>query len=309
MPLPTQIHRDKALENISIAYMPAAFIADQLIPEVRVQHESDLYYVFSTDHLKLDETVRANGAEANRVTFNMSYSSYFLREHALKDIVTDRDRANADTAIRPDIDATENLTNKILLRKEYDAANLLFDKTNFSNNASLTSTMAFTQDTTLSNPIVQIDSATSKIISSCGMVPNKMIINHDTYVGLKNHQSIVDRVKYTSADSITESMLAKMFTLSQLLVGRAIQDTADVLDTTTMSYIWSNCCMLCYMEPSPGLKKPSAAYKFQSVAKGAPYTVKKWREEELDGDYIEVGTMYQYKAVATQCAYLIVDTA
>jgi len=142
MPISNQLHRDKALENISVAYMPNEFIADKLVPKVPVMHESDVYYVFDQDIMALPETLRADGSQSRQATYNLSTSSYRVEEHAVNDIVTDRMRANADKALKPDVDATEILTKKILIRREVECANIAFDTANFSNNVSLAAAAA-----------------------------------------------------------------------------------------------------------------------------------------------------------------------
>ena len=308
MPLMSQMHRDKALENISVAYMPNEFIADRLVPKVPVVHESDVYYVFDLDIMSLPETLRADGSESREASYNLSSSSYKLEEHALNDKVTDRMRANADKAIKPDIDVTEVLTKKILIRREVECAAIAFDSNVFSNNASLAAADAWSSNTTTSNPIVDIDSATSKIIASSGYTPNKLVIDDPTFRAAKNHVSIVDRIKYTTVDSVTEQMLAKLFNVGECLVGRSIYNTADEGLDASLGNIWSNCALLCYMEPSPGLRKASAMYQFQGMGSGSQYTVTKWRNEARKADIVEVSTMFQYKAIATACAYLIKDT-
>jgi hypothetical protein len=308
MPLPSQLHRDKALENISVAYMPNEFIADRLVPKIPVMHESDVYYVFDQNIMSLPETLRADGSEAREASYDLSTSSYKLAEHALKDIVTDRMRQNADKAIKPDIDATEVLTKRILIRKEVECANIAFDKSNFSNNASLAAAAAWSSNTTTTNPITSIDSATSKIIASSGYTPNKLVIDDPTFRACKNHVSVIDRVKYTTADSITENMLAKLFNVQEILVGRALRDTAQEGLTNSMNFVWSSCAFLAYMESSPGLRKASAMYQFLGMGAGSPFTVTKWREESRKGDMVEVSSLFQYKAIATQCAYLILKT-
>lgn len=308
MPYAKQIHQDKALEGVSVALRPGEFIADRLLSAVKVKHESDKYYVYSTDIMSLPETLRANGAEANQITFNMSTSTYTLEEHALKGVVTDRDRDNADKAISPDIDMTEVLTKKILIRKEVECATMIQEPLTFTNTISLSSDMAWTANTILSNPITQIDSGTSKIIGSSGYKPNKLAIDDATFRGAKNHVSIVDRVKYTSADSITEQMLAKIFNLEEVLVGRAVYETAAEGLTSSLGWIWTNMAWLAYVEPNPGLRKASAAYQFLQQKTGSPYTVKKWRVEERDGDWIEVSSTFKMQPIATGCAYLFEDT-
>ena len=75
-----------------------------------------------------------------------------------------------------------------------------------------------------------------------------------------------------------------------------------------MTYIWDGNTFVGYVNPSPGIRKVSAGYTLQLNAKGIPYKTKKWREEKRGGDLIEVSTMYQPKAVATLCGYLITGT-
>lgn len=309
MPLPTQLHRDKALEQVSVAYMPNEFIADRLVPTVPVKHESDVYYVYDQDISSMPETLRADGSPSRQATYNLSTSSYRLEEHSINDIVTDRSRNNSDKALKLEVDATEILTRKILIRREYECASVVFNSSNFSNSQSLSSGAAWTSNTTTSSPIINIDSATSKIIASSGFTPNRVVMDDASYRACKNHVSIQDRVKYTSADSITENMLAKLFDVQEVLVGRAIRDTSDEGLSADMGFIWTNCAFVAYMETSPGLKKASAMYKFQGVGAGSPYVVNKWRDNPRKGDVIEVSSMFQFKPVATSCAYLFKDTA
>ncbi len=308
MPLSSQIHRDAALEDISVAYKPEGLIADVVFPKVMVQHLSDVYYVYSRDTMAVPETIRAKGAESNQATWNISTSSYALTEHSLHDDVYDIDRDNADPAINLDVDASEITTQKILLRRELDCAAIAQDKNSFSNQASLTSTLAWSANTTLSNPITQVDSATSVIIRESGKSPNIAVINLATFQSAKEHISITDRVKYTSADSVTEGMLAKLFNLDQVVVGKAAYNAAQENLTDSMTVIWTNAAFIAYVEKSPGLKKASAGYTLWQKDAGAPYVVKKWREDKLSADRVEVTAKYQHKPVATACAYLIIGT-
>jgi hypothetical protein len=42
---------------------------------------------------------------------------------------------------------------------------------------------------------------------------------------------------------------------------------------------------------------------------GRPYNVRKWYDEGFDTDFIEVGTKFGLKAIATSCAYLFKTVA
>lgn len=308
MPSSSRIHQDKALSDLSVAYRNDRFIADELVPAVPVVHDSDSFYVYSKDNLRDEQSLWAKGARAARVDFEVSTSSYLLERHALEELVLDEDKANADPAIRLEMDATENLTDKILLEKEKALATLIGTPANWGNLTSLTSTFAWSAATTLSNPILFVDSATSVIAQNSGKMANVMAIDHRTFMTAKEHPSIVDRVKYTSADSITAPMLAKLFNISRLLVAGAIENTAQEGLTDTMAFVWTDLAFIAYMEQSPGLKKPSALYQFQQRSEGRPFSVFRYREDETEGDVIRVKAKYQMKVVASDCAYLINNT-
>jgi len=143
------------------------------------------------------------------------------------------------------------------------------------------------------------------------MLPNTVVVNDPTFRAAKEHISIVDRIKYTSTDSVTESLLAKLFNVTNFLVAGGIMNTGNegIGDTTTnQNFIWTDCAFVAYIEPNPGLKKPSALYQLTKSQFGNPFTVKTWREEERGGDFIEASTMYQHKVVSSDCAALIVNT-
>lgn len=308
MPQRTRIHQDSALTELSVAYRNGRLIADELVPAVPVVHDSDVYYVYQKDNLRDEDTLWAKGARAGRVDFEASTASYVLERHALEELVLDDDKKNADPAIRLEMDATENLTDKILLHKEKSLATLIGTAANWGNVTSLTSTFAWSANTTLSNPILFVDSASSVIAQNSAKLPNVMAIDHRTFMAAKEHISIVDRVKYTSPDSITAPMLAKLFNVERLLVAGGIQNTSDEGLTDVTSFIWTDLAFLAYMEKSPGLKKASAMYRFEQRSQSNPFQVFRYREDETEGDVIRVKAKYSQKCVASDMAYLIVNT-
>lgn len=305
MPKSNQIHQDKALENISVAYKPEGLIASQLSPSVPVKHDTDKYYVYSKNGLSIPESLRAPGAVANEVDFDLSTASYSLEKHSLKKLVTDDEVSNADLAVKPRMDAAENLTMRILQRREKSLSSLVGTASNWANRTSLTSTLAWSAQTTLSNPIPFIDSATAVIVQNSGLRPNLVVMDFTGFLAAKEHPSIVDRVKYTSSDSVTESLLAKLFNVSRVLVAYGVENSANESLADSMGFLWTDAALVAYVEPSPGLKKPSALYTFEQQNMGNPYRVKAWREEERDGEFIEVTSKFQHKIVASDCGYHI----
>ena len=306
MPRASNIHQNQALENISLAYKNGDLVAQDMCPMVPVQHESDSYYIYSRDSLNIPETARADGAESNRADFSLSTATYNCEEHAVKNIVTDRSRSNADAALNLDVSVTEHLTNIIMVRQEMQLADLIGSGTSWANTTSLTSTFAWSANTTLSSPLLFVDSAASTVAQRCGSVPNTVLLNDPAFRAAKEHVSVVDRIKYTSAESVSENLLAKLFGVEKLLVGRGIRNTGaeGLADATDNTFIWTDLAWVGYVERNPGLNKPSALYNF-TVKAGNPVMVKKWREDKLGGDMIEVSKIFQQVAPMSAAGYLI----
>jgi len=307
----SQLHRNRPLENLSVAYKPEGMIADILSPKFPVKHESDTFYVYAKDTMSLPETIRADGAESNQATFNVTTSSYVLTEHALHDDVTDRQRKNADMAIKPEIDVTEDLMRKIQIRREVDLMGLIQTPLNWGNVTSLTSTLAWSQNTTLSNPITLLDSVSSVVLQQSGKNPNVLALADASYKSAKEHISVLDRIKYTSPDSVTPQLMARLFGVNTVAVSQAIRYTGEegIAETTTsQSFIMTDTAFLAYIEPIPKLKMVSALTTFWSNDGGSEVIVKKWREEKLGADRIEASVMFQHRAIASDAAALIVNT-
>lgn len=297
MPLNSQLHVDALLSNVSVKYSNADLIAMKVFPEVQVKKSSDLFRVYERN-FRIPETKRANKGLAREHSFNVSSSTYVLENHALKDYVSDDDQDNYDLAdLRAD--TTEELTDVILRRMEKSVADL-FTSSNWSLNASLASGARFSDNTTTSNPIPIFDTATSVVIANSGQTPNFGIIPRDVFVALKNHTSVIDRVKYTSKD-MTPDILAGLLGLPELLIANGQYDTSDLGRTSTMSNFWGSVAFVGYKPSRPGPKQPSSGYIFR---KNVPM-VKRWRDDEREAEAIEVCMKYQARIVASLSGYLI----
>ena len=298
----------KPLTNLSVHYTNEEYIASRACPDISVKNESDLYWVYNSDR-RLPETRRANGALANQVTWDASTSSYSVSEHSLKDVITDRDYMNADSVLQIEKHTSENLIDKIMMRQEYETAKLLFTTTTFSNNATLTSVTSWKYHTTTSAPIANVLSATGYIIQQSGKRPNKMIMGWNVFEALKENQNVYSRIQYVERALLTEQILSSVFDVQEVLVGTAITNSGDEGQADDLGLIWGSDCVVGYFKNNPGLRDVTAAGTMRVKQYGSPYKVKKWREEDVEGNYIECQSMYVPKAIATACAYLFKTAA
>ena len=302
------VRNNIALTNLSIQYKNAEYIAGQFVKDIPVIKDNDKYFIYNDDY-RLPDTYRANKALANMYTFGVSTSTYSVNQHALKDIITNTDRENTDSPLDLDRDTVELLTDKLMLRYEYDCHSLLFTTTTFSNNATLTSNTSWLYHTVTSAPIQNVLSASSYIIQQSGKTPNVGVTNIDVYMALRENPNVYGRIQYVERAILTKEILAALFDIDQLYVGSAIIDAALEGNTASKSLIWGGHFLLGYFDPSPGLRKVTAAANFRVTEFGTPMSVKKWFDEDVDGDYIEVRTKYKAQAIATLCGYLIKSCA
>lgn len=297
MPLKSQLHVSKLLSNVSVRYRNEEYIGDKIFPEVPVSKDTDLYRVYDRD-FKIPETKRAPKAVAKEHSFQFSNSSYTVEQHALKDYVgEDEEEQNDQGSI--EVDTTESLTDVIMRRKELMIASL-FTTTNWSLNVSLAAGATFSDNTTTSDPVRVFDTAASTIIANAAKMPNFGWITRDGAVAAKNHVSILDRIKYTSAE-ITIPKLAGLFDLPVLHVAQAIYDTAADGLAPSMSNFFADKAFVGWKPSSPGLKTPSCGYWFTSRKN----RVRKWVDEERNATAIEVEVKTVPKVVASLTGYLI----
>lgn len=300
MPYMNNIHVNSPLTNVSVRYNWNLGIADRVFPEVPVSKESDVYFVYDGDNVRLDETLRANRAEANIVGFDVSTTTYTLEEHALKELVSDRDRGNQDVPLNLDVDATMHLTEKILIRREVDTSVLCFTTTTWANNATVASAAAW--DTSTSNPIADVLTATTIILRTGFVQPNRGVMGWEAMRQLKANSTTTDRIKYTERAIITDEIMASMFDLDQLLVGRGARNLNAEGIAASTGFIWGKDMLVYYSPSRPALREPAAGYLLTINGR---FKTKKWREEARGGDWIEVSTMFLPRAVATSAAYLL----
>lgn len=298
-PTEKDVHVDAVLSGVSIRYTNDELIADQVLPVVPVKKESDKYYRY-TRNWRLPQSKRAAGAEANEVEWNVDTDTYSCEEYALKDFIPDRVRDNADNPLDMDVDTTEGLTELIQLGREKRVADIAFAAGTFGSQTSALSGTNQWSDYAGSDPLGDVENAKATVHAASGKSPNVMIMGYQVFLKLKHHPDILERIKYTQRGQVTADLLAALFEVDKLLVGKALYDSSQEGDSESLGYVWGKKVALLYAQPSPGLKKVSFGYQFQSRG----FRTKKWRVEGREGDFIEAGEIRDEKIVAAACGYL-----
>lgn len=268
MPNPVNLgHIDRALTNISVAYMQAddAYIADKVFPIINVTKQSDVYFKYSKADMFRDEVQeRGRGAESAGGDWNFELADpYHCRKYAYHHDITQEERVNYDKPIDVDKDTTEWLTEKMLLKREMDFSRKFFKKGVWGRDV----TVAIKWTDQASDPVKFVNDEMLRMAENSGRKPNFAIMSPDVLYALKNHEAIMDRIKYTQKGIITLDLIASLFELEKIYVPWAIvnkgQQTANYDEKLTdMSFIYKGSMLLGHRAKRPSLKTPSAGYIF-----------------------------------------------
>ena len=277
MPQPTvqDVHVASALTNIAVAYFQGddVYIADKVFPMVPVQHQTDVYFVWSkADFFRDEAQLRSDATESAGTGVNLTTQTYSARVWALHQDLGAQVRANADPSVDLDVVITRSLMQKLLIRRErifqtsYMTTGVWSqDVTGSASGTPGTTSTTFWDDDANGDPFTDVAAQQTYILQTTGFLPNRLVLSWSVYQALRKHPLVIDRIKYTNpayAGTITPALLASAFDVEQVLVSKAVFNSAGENVASSMGFVNSKTALLCYTAPSPGLMQAAAGYTF-----------------------------------------------
>ena len=269
MPKMQDAHIDRALTNMSVAYMQDAsnYIADKVFPIIPVKRQADLYYIYNAgDFLRDEAKVRGAISESVGSDYDLASDTYYCKKYAFHKDVSPEERVNYDEPLDADKDAQIFVSQKMLIRREVEWASKFFKAGVWSNEiegdsaASAGKTIYWNLDT--SNPIQDITNESVKMAARTGYRPNTLVLSPYVFNALKNHFDVLDRVRYTETGIVTTSLLASLFEVENVYVAWAVVNNSAKGTADNIDFIMGKNALLCYSNPNPSLRTPSACYIF-----------------------------------------------
>jgi len=314
MPQPSinSVHIDAILTNISVAYMQKAenYIADKVFPVVPVDKKSNKFFTYTKNDWFRDEAQRrADATESAGSGYSLNTDTYSAEVFAFHKDVGDQTLANSDAPLSPLREAAEFVTNRMLLRKEIQFVSDFIKTgvwgTDLTGVSGTPSTNEFKQwsDFANSDPLEDIELAKETILSTTGFEANTLVLGYSVFRKLKNHPDLVDRIKYTSSNVITEDMIARMFGVDRVLVAKSVKATNNEGATGAYSFNVGKSALLCHVAPNPGLLTPSAGYTFAwngvSGGLGQSIGTSQFRMESIKATRVEAEMAFDNKIIGT----------
>lgn len=321
MPDISSVHIDRALTNLSIAYRNADFVADEVSPVLPVDIRSNKYFVYSKEAFLRGAGINAGGqpmsvrrptAEAAEVDYQLSTDAYLCEEFALSELVPYENVQTADAPLQPFQDATETLTDRLMLDNEIMVATMAMNAANFSsgNKATLTtggsgtSWASYTSANSL--PFTNLSSAKNAIRSAALRVPNNIVLNYQVAEILSNHPAYIDRYKYTSPETATKSGLNPVIRGLRVIEGSAVKATNAEGATFSSGDVWVDsganaAALVFYRSEQVGPKSLHFMRTFEApdaVSGARGYVTKRFELPSRSSAKIQVSTTRAYKGVA-----------
>lgn len=305
-PTASDLHIDRLLTNISIAYENKTYIADQIFPMVKVMKQSDRIPLYNQSFwFRDDPRVRAPGQKSIRGGFEVDNTAIYFADRFSRGFeIPDEVRRNADLPYNLDRDGTRFVTDRMMMRREVAFATDFFALGKWTTDK--TGAVDFTKwsDFGGSTPVTDVDNFKDAVEALSAQEPNYFTMGKQVWVIVKNHPTLIDRIKYTQRAQLTTELVASLLEFEKFLVGRSIQTTdAEGTAEASVTYtrIWGKNALMLYVPPAPSLLTPAAGYTFVwQVVPNALQYIKRMRDEEREIDVIESNSWFDQKITSAR---------
>lgn len=240
---------DPILTTVAQGYKNNEAVGSVLFPSAPVSARGGRIITFGREDFVLYNTQRAPGGKTNRVQYGHLGSPYALESHSLEGLVPVE--IGQEAAAVPGIDlangAIRKTQNAVSMRLEYVQSALATNAANYAaSNKNIQSGTGMWSDFTsgISDPVKDVELGKEAVRKQTGRRPNVGVMAPAVFAMVKQHPKIIDRMKFTTREIVTEDILASLFGLKKLVVGDMVYtDAADV-----MQDMWGKNLVLAYAE-------------------------------------------------------------
>lgn len=265
---------DPILTNVIQGYANSELIGNTLFPPVPVTTSGGQIIEFGKEALKLFSARRAPGGATRRMQMGYLGKPFALVQDSLEALVP-REYLR-DASIVPGIDLATRAVmitmRSLQLQLEVDQATLALDTSKYATGSYVNVVTANQWDNksagvSTASPLEQIDVGREKIRSLTGIYPNVLVLSAKAFNAAKNNTNVIARLQYNAqvspdATTITPQMLAGLFNVDKVVVGRALY-FKEVGAVDTSYDIWGAEALLAYVPTqSLGIEEPSFGYTY-----------------------------------------------
>ena len=305
LPTANDLHVAQVLTNLSLGYRNDLHIWRNVLPGVRVARKKDNIREYTRDDwLRPRAGVRGNG-RGPRGGYTVTTQSYECISYSMSVDVTDDERNLASDVDDPDVSGTWYCSDQVNQVVEQLVADLCFTAGNFATTTTLSGTTQWSDGQ--SDPNGDISTGKATVAAEIGREPNIGVMGRAVWTDVRNHPDILARFVNTQTGIITPAMVAQLWDLDALYIGRAIKvTTKEGAATDTFANIWGSHMALLHVPTTAQLNAPAFGYTL--IYEEEDFLTETWRNGNgATSDAIRVRLAVEPIALSSVAGYLIID--
>lgn len=321
-------------ENINAGYSPfltglvqsfipdyADYIGSLLLPRIPVGSKIGQYNVWTQgDFLRRGGKPLSNYEAAPIEGFTLSKQQFNMSTWGVATNWTQQDLQDAAvTGITPESyerAKTDFVIGKAIIEREIAVATLFQTSANWSTTyAGVASAPNGSQfiawDQAAAVPVDDVEKIKETNRLAGNRKVNTLVLPQAIWSKMKSNASLIDRIKYGGTmdrpTEVTLDQIKALFEIQNIWVPSAVYNTAAEGAAESYADIWAKTIWLGYLEPTPNIERPSAAYNFtwrggaaQGVQTAGPgpqafdavedsqgFFIRRYRENRPNAEFVE----------------------
>jgi hypothetical protein len=290
-----------------VQYRNEDMIWRDVMPEVKVNKRSDLYWKYSKDNAyrSFDDKIGPKSM-ANEVDFAVSTDNYSVKDHALADWVTQEEIDNSDSPLAPESDSNDFVNSSLDVAQEQRVSAIVFAAATYPAANKVTLAGATQWSGASDNPIKDVQDA----VEGCFVRANTLVFGIDAWLVFRRLPEITDAVKAIAGTNLsgglaTPDAVANLFEVDRVLVGRSRYLSSKEGQTSTFARLWGkHMAALNVKAGDIGIRSISFGKTFTETRR---FTMRSFDEKRgLKGaHYLKTGWNSDEKVVASDLGYFI----
>lgn len=269
------------------------FIANTLLPILSVELPGDTFgKIPLKELLKRADVRRGSKGNYNRIDWSFTTDSYATEEYGLEGVVDQRNARKYANYIDAEASTARLVLHQVLLEAEYRVRDLLFPGT-----YTPTPINDEWDDAANAEPIDDVEAACRRVFAATGIWPNAIVFNEIVFRNLCLCEQIIERIHATGAGDrvkatdINTAMLAACFRIPNVIVSKAVGNSADEGQAATPGHIWTNeYAAVGVIATSQDIVEPCLGHTFHWAGDGSQPggLIETYESQETRGDVVRV---------------------
>lgn len=327
-PTVAEVLTPEVLSSMTVAFMQdeSDFVADRAFPRVTVPKLIGTYRKFNTASVNRNEMKpRQPSTESSGGSLKYDSEKYEIETYALHNDVAWITDATSDAVIDQASDSVRYLAMQSMIQREVTFASTFFtqatpgDVWTFSVDGAASATAPGSFDPTdgannnieywstdSSTPINDIQKGHITFKKQTGVSANVLILGAEVANRLYQHPDIIGRIdagQTSGAAMANNEVLAKLFSVDEVLVTKAIENVAKEGQPAQNEFIGGKNALLIHRPRNPGLMTPSSGYTFEFEGMGSSVMTDTFELREIKSTRYEVEQHYTHQVVNPDAGY------